>query len=524
MSSSPDSPRSDPPGTELCGRQLGDFQILRRLGEGAMAEVFLAEQTSLQRLVAVKVLKADLAVDATYLKRFQREARAAASLVHANIVQIYEVGQQDGIHYIAQEYVEGRNLRQWLAEHSPPNLPQVLCIMRQVAAALDKAAAHGVVHRDIKPENIMLTATGEVKVADFGLARLARERDTAELTQVGMTMGTPLYMSPEQIEGRPLDPRSDIYSFGVTCYQMLAGTPPFDGETALSVAVQHLQKAPLPLQRLRPDLPEELCRLVHAMLAKDPDQRCPSAREVLRRLRQLHQELADDTWPEQLAQWDSAVLAVTDPGVTATTQQLDRLMKAPAGRKRAWAKWALPAGLAGAFVLGAAAAWLTAIGDPLSAAGPPVRTPIPRQPTALRQWYYASRIGTEEAWQSVIDYFPDKRYLVEKAEQQLARIYLREGRHAKALEIFERFADSSDEQQRAFGLAGKCGVLTLQGKYQESAEVLERLWPIREQLQDPQMQQMIEAVIRRNRAELGTQTTAQWDQWLSEQFGEQESP
>jgi len=524
MSSSPDSPQRDAPGTELCGRQLGDFRILRRLGRGAMAEVFLAEQLSLKRHVAIKVLKADLAGDATYLKRFQREAQAAASLVHANIVQIYEVGEQDGTHYIAQEYVEGRNLRQWLAEHGPPNLPQVLGIMRQVAGALDKAAAHGVVHRDIKPENIMLTATGEVKVADFGLARLARERDTAELTQVGITMGTPLYMSPEQIEGRPLDPRSDIYSFGVTCYQMLAGTPPFDGETALSVAVQHLQKAPVPLESLRPDLPAELCRLVHTMLAKDPDQRCPSAREILRRLRRLHEELADESWPEQLAQWDSAVLAVTDPSVTATTQQLDRLMRPAAHRPRALAKWLFLLGLAAAFALGAAAAWLTATEDPLLSAAPAQRAPIPRQPTALRQWYYASRIGTEEAWQSVIDYFPDKRYLVEKAQQQLGRIYLREGRYTKALEIFDRFAESTDEQQRAFGLAGKCGVLTLQGKYEESAELLGRLWPIRDQLQDPQMQLMIEAVIRKNRAELGTQTGAQWDDWLTEKFGEEEPP
>jgi len=464
-----------------------------------MAEVFLAEQLSLKRPVALKVLKADLAGDATYLKRFQREAQAAASLVHANIVQIYEVGEQDGIHYIAQEYVEGCNLREWLAQQGPPNLPQVFSIMRQVAAALDKAAAHGVVHRDIKPENIMLTAAGEVKVADFGLARLAREYDTMELTQVGMTMGTPLYMSPEQIEGRPLDPRSDIYSFGVT-------------------------KAPVPLKRLRPDLPDEFCELIHSMLAKDPDQRCASAREILRRLRRLHQQLADDTWPEQLAEWDSTLLALTDPELTAATERLERLMRPRRRRLPALLKWLFPLAAAAAFGLGAAAAWFTVREEPLLSAAPPQRAPIARQSTALRQWYYASRIGTEEAWQSVIDYFPEKEYLVEKARQQLGRIYLREGRYAEALEIFEHFIASSDEQQRAFGLAGKCGVLTLQGKYQESAEVLERLWPIRDKLQDPQMQQMVEAVIRKNRAELGAQTASQWDQWLAEQFGEEESP
>ena len=229
---------------DLSGRQLGDFHLLRRLGRGAMADVYLAEQGRLKRRVAVKILKPELAGDRTYLQRFQLEAQAAASLVHANIVQIYEVGCVDQLHYIAQEYVQGQNLREYIARHGPPDLPHALSIMRQVAAALAKAAEQGVVHRDIKPENIMLTAGGEVKVADFGLARLTREGAANDLTQVGITLGTPLYMSPEQVEGKPLDPRSDIYSFGVTCYHMLSGVPPFRGETALGVAVQHLKKQP----------------------------------------------------------------------------------------------------------------------------------------------------------------------------------------------------------------------------------------------------------------------------------------
>ena len=145
--------------------------------------------------------------------------------------------------------------------------------MRQVAAALHKAAEQGIVHRDIKPENIMLAASGEVKVADFGLARLySRDDDGHNLTQVGITMGTPLYMSPEQVEGKPLDPRSDIYSLGVTCYQMLAGEPPFRGETALSIAVQHLQtQPPAAGEHPRPICPPSVCRIVHTMLAKDPE-------------------------------------------------------------------------------------------------------------------------------------------------------------------------------------------------------------------------------------------------------------
>jgi len=197
---------ADKADADLSGRQLGDFHLLRRLGRGAMAEVYLAEQGSLRRQVAIKVLKSDLAKDETYVKRFHNEAQAAASLVHANIVQIHEVGCLDGIHYIAQEYVRGQNLREWMARRGPPDLRMTVTIMRQVAAALHKAAGQGIVHRDIKPENIMLARTGEVKVADFGLARLAGDGAALNLTQVGVTMGTPLYMSPEQVEGRPLDP------------------------------------------------------------------------------------------------------------------------------------------------------------------------------------------------------------------------------------------------------------------------------------------------------------------------------
>ncbi|HEX3727404.1 MAG TPA: serine/threonine-protein kinase, partial [Pirellulales bacterium] len=284
---------------DLSGRQLGGYRLLRRLGQGAMAEVYLADQVSLSRQVAIKVLRRNLATDATYVDRFHREARAAAQLVHANIVQIYEVGCTDGVHFIAQEYVQGSNLAELLARRGPPKLSVALGIMRQVAAALHKAAEHGIVHRDIKPENIMLAASGEVKVADFGLARLYGQDATANLTQDGITMGTPLYMSPEQVEGRPLDPRSDIYSLGVSSYQMFSGEPPFRGETALSIAVQHLKSQPERLENFRPDLPSSVCRIVHKMLSKIPGERHATPRELLRELRIVSIELfPDDPGPD----------------------------------------------------------------------------------------------------------------------------------------------------------------------------------------------------------------------------------
>jgi serine/threonine-protein kinase len=179
------------PEPDLSNRQIANYQIGRRLGRGGMADVYLAEQISLRRPIALKVLHRSLAGDASYVRRFHNEAQAAAALVHTNIVQIHEVGCADGIHFIAQEFVDGQNLKQWLSRRGPLDARQAISVMRQVAAALHKAGQRGIIHRDIKPENIMLTSAGEVKVADFGLARAAHDGSRVDLTQVGMTMGTP---------------------------------------------------------------------------------------------------------------------------------------------------------------------------------------------------------------------------------------------------------------------------------------------------------------------------------------------
>src|SRR5262245_11537338 len=210
------------PAPDHSGRTLGDFLLLRKLGQGGMGQVYLARQQSLKRDVAVKVLRPDLAADATSLQRFRAEAEAVARVTHANIVQVYAVGEEAGVHYMALEYVDGRNLRDYLAKKGTPDLPLALAVMRQVAAALQRASELGIAHRDIKPENILSTRKGEVKVADFGLSRaFAGEAPAMNLTQSGITLGTPMYMSPEQVQGHPVDHRSDIYSFGVTCYHLL---------------------------------------------------------------------------------------------------------------------------------------------------------------------------------------------------------------------------------------------------------------------------------------------------------------
>ncbi len=273
------------PPVDLTGRVLGDYQLLRRLGVGGMGQVYLARQLSLKRQVALKLLRNDLSTNTTALKRFQGEAEAVARLNHPNIVHIHQIGEHDGLRYMVLEYVEGRNLRDYLARKGPPDLAVIISVIRQVVLALQKAHEEGIVHRDIKPENILLTRKVEVKVADFGLSRFfAGETPATNLTQSGVTLGTPLYMSPEQVQGHTLDHRSDIYSLGVTCYHLLTGEPPFRGATAFDVALKHVQDEPRPIAELRPDLPADLCGMVHKMMAKTPGDRYQSAREILRDL------------------------------------------------------------------------------------------------------------------------------------------------------------------------------------------------------------------------------------------------
>jgi len=272
------------------GQVVGDYQVLRKLGAGGMGDVYLAEQLSLRRKVALKILRPELAgVDAS-LKRFKAEAEAVARATHANIVQIYNIGRTGNLNYMALEYVEGHSLRDLVDRNRRLSVATGLKIMAQVAAALQRAGELNIIHRDIKPENILVGRTGEVKVADFGLSRCFDKPQA--LTRSGVVMGTPLYMSPEQVEmKRPVDHRSDIYAFGATCYFMFAAEPPFKGTTPLQVAYQQVHHEPPPLNHVRPDLPPDLCALIHKMMAKQPEQRFQSAWELVREIaKQCEQE------------------------------------------------------------------------------------------------------------------------------------------------------------------------------------------------------------------------------------------
>lgn len=433
------------PEPDLSNRQIGNYHVGRRLGRGGMADVYLAEQTSLRRQVALKVLHRKLAGDTSFVRRFHNEAQAAAALVHANIVQIHEVGCTDGIHYIAQEFVDGQNLKQLVARKGPLDARQAISVMRQVAAALQKAAQRGIIHRDIKPENIMVTSAGEVKVADFGLARLANDGSTVDLTQVGMTMGTPLYMSPEQVEGRVLDPRSDLYSFGVTCYEMLAGRPPFEADNPITVAIHHLKTEPPRLETLRKDLPGALCRVVHQLLAKKPEDRYASAVDVLRDLRTVVVEGAEE-WSLPAEDWPDLNWETEAVRRIAATQQLATVMLHETKLPKLWRSvLSLFVLLVLAFSIGAVAAWVRRPPSLLEFRSE-VLSEIPKKESAQAQYWAAFDYETEQAWKAVAEYFPpDDAHpshveYVRKANLQRAYLYDDQGRTEESLALLDELA------------------------------------------------------------------------------------
>jgi serine/threonine protein kinase len=280
------------------GTKLGQYEIRSKLGEGGMGEVFLVQDTKLDRKVAIKFLNEQFSKDEDKLNRFVREAKAASALNHPNILTVYEISEVDGRNYIATELIDGQTLRQHLAQKEPLPLNTILKIGVQVAEALSAAHQAGIIHRDIKPENIMIRRDGYAKVLDFGLAKLSEVRATGSSgaedptriqvnTNPGVVMGTVNYMSPEQARGNPTDARTDIWSLGVVLYEMLARKVPFSGATASHTIVSILEKEPLALE----NAPAELQRIVRKALTKDADMRYQSARDLLIDLKNLRREL-----------------------------------------------------------------------------------------------------------------------------------------------------------------------------------------------------------------------------------------
>src|SRR5881296_3595180 len=282
----------------MIGQLLGNYKITQKIGAGGQGTVYKGIDQKLGRAVVIKVLPTELTVKETNLKRFEREARLASALDHPNICTIFDLDETDGVHYIAMQYVEGRNVRQ-LVSGRPLELESALRIAIQVTDALAAAHARGIIHRDIKSGNVMVTEHGQVKILDFGLAKLLDETEAAtsgihrtELTEVGVPYGTATYAAPEQARGDRVDKRADIFSTGVLLYEMLTGTWPFRGKTSIDVRHAVLHDAPRPVAELRKEsVPTRLQKIVDRALEKEPKDRFQNMDDFRNELRQVLQEL-----------------------------------------------------------------------------------------------------------------------------------------------------------------------------------------------------------------------------------------
>jgi serine/threonine protein kinase len=267
---------------------FGRYEMLAKIGEGAMGTVYRARDVALGRVVALKVLSADLGAEDELTQRFHREAEAIGRLNHPNIVQVYDLGKAEGRLYMAMELLEGDDLRALIERRADVGLADRVRIFREICSGLGYAHSKGVIHRDIKPANILVTSDGKVKILDFGLARVASQQT---ITRRGVILGTPDYMSPEQAMGKPVDYRSDIFSAGAVLYEFLTLQKPFKGKTLHSVLYQIVSEEAPPVLTLNPDGPARLAAIVHRMLDKEPERRYASMEEAGQELERIHSAL-----------------------------------------------------------------------------------------------------------------------------------------------------------------------------------------------------------------------------------------
>lgn len=333
------------------GTRLERYEILSQLGAGGMGEVFLAQDTKLDRRVALKILPEEFAQDGDRMRRFVQEAKSASALSHPNIITIHEIGDADGSHFIVTEYVEGETLTRRL-RREPMSLRSCLDIAIQIASALQAAHNARIVHRDIKPDNVMIRPDGLVKLLDFGIAKLTEKNrepvDEEAATAIkggtspGMIVGTAAYMSPEQARGKQIDPRTDIFSFGVVLYEMLTLKQPFEGENPMDLIGAILHKEPKPIRQLLPEIPQDIERLINKTLRKDREERYQTAKDLLIDLRDAKQELEaqsrlERTTPLNQEGPDTLILTAATVDIPHTTSSAEYLVSEITKRKRSLA-------------------------------------------------------------------------------------------------------------------------------------------------------------------------------------------
>jgi len=256
----------------------GRYEVLERIGSGGMAIVYKAKDILLNRVVTIKVLREQFVTDEDFIRRFRREAQSAASLSHPNIVSVYDVGKEGDTEYIVMEYVEGRNLKEIIREYAPLSTDQSINLGRQITMAIQNAHEHHIIHRDIKPHNILVTEDGHAKVTDFGIARAV---SSATVTHTGDIIGSVHYLSPEQAKGLQSNEQSDIYSLGIVLYELITGKVPYDGETPITIALKHLQEQAVLPSKINPRIEKEFEAVIMRAIAKSPEQRYLSAKDLL---------------------------------------------------------------------------------------------------------------------------------------------------------------------------------------------------------------------------------------------------